>query len=140
MTDPTLLSSHRPVHYCTPALVHQALAVDVSLAALLGEQVYSFGELLLHPIVRANLGGLDFVWGCSGMWSRERGHGVWPPTCFSHRHLSQVEVLRDGAFAWLYDLLQAFNKGRRAGRGNAVYCGVQLGIPCAYSVDEATCA
>jgi len=28
-----------------------ALAVDVSLAALLGEDVYNFGELLLHPIV-----------------------------------------------------------------------------------------
>ena len=30
----------------------QALAVDISLAALLGKDVYSFGELLLHPIVR----------------------------------------------------------------------------------------
>ena len=30
----------------------QSLAVDVSLAALLGDKVYSFGELLLHPIVR----------------------------------------------------------------------------------------
>ena len=29
----------------------QAMAVDISLAALLGEDVYSFGELLLHPIV-----------------------------------------------------------------------------------------
>ena len=29
----------------------QAVAVDVSLAALLGEGVYNFGELLLHPIV-----------------------------------------------------------------------------------------
>jgi len=29
----------------------QPLAVDVSLAALLGDKVYSFGELLLHPIV-----------------------------------------------------------------------------------------
>ena len=28
-----------------------ALAVDVSLAALLGKDVYAFGELLLHPIV-----------------------------------------------------------------------------------------
>ena len=27
------------------------MAVDISLAALLGEDVYSFGELLLHPIV-----------------------------------------------------------------------------------------
>ncbi len=33
-------------------MVHQSLAVDISLAALLGENVYNFGELLLHPIVR----------------------------------------------------------------------------------------
>ncbi len=33
------------------ALTIQALAVDVSLAALLGENIYNFGELLLHPIV-----------------------------------------------------------------------------------------
>lgn len=29
----------------------QALAVDISLAGLLGENIYNFGELLLHPIV-----------------------------------------------------------------------------------------
>ena len=29
----------------------QPLAVDISLAALLGENIYNFGELLLHPIV-----------------------------------------------------------------------------------------
>lgn len=28
-----------------------SLAVDISLAALLGDDVYNFGELLLHPIV-----------------------------------------------------------------------------------------
>ena len=33
-------------------VAHQSLAVDISLAALLGENVYNFGELLLHPIVR----------------------------------------------------------------------------------------
>eukprot|EP00951_Prasinocladus_malaysianus_P015416 scaffold118114_cov16-Prasinocladus_malaysianus.AAC.1 len=31
--------------------VFEALAVDISLAALLGENVYSFGDLLQHPIV-----------------------------------------------------------------------------------------
>jgi hypothetical protein len=35
----------------------QALAVDISLAALLGEDVYNFGELLLHPIVSTCGGG-----------------------------------------------------------------------------------
>lgn len=29
----------------------QALGVDIALAALLGANVYGFGELLLHPIV-----------------------------------------------------------------------------------------
>lgn len=38
-----------------------ALAVDVSLAALLGEGVYNFGELLLHPIVRV-LDGSPYGW------------------------------------------------------------------------------
>lgn len=31
------------------------LARDISLAALLGDSVYSFAELLLHPVVRSNL-------------------------------------------------------------------------------------
>jgi 26S proteasome regulatory subunit N9 len=30
----------------------EAVAVDVSLAALLGEDVYNFGELLVHPVVQ----------------------------------------------------------------------------------------
>lgn len=38
-----------------------ALAVDVSLAALLGKGVYNFGELLLHPIVRV-LEGSQYGW------------------------------------------------------------------------------
>ena len=32
-----------------------ALARDISLAALLGESIFSFAELLLHPIVRVLL-------------------------------------------------------------------------------------
>ena len=48
------------------------LAVDVSLAALLGEDIYSFGQLLQHPIVSS---------------------------------------LHGGPFAWLHELLEAFNSG-----------------------------
>jgi 26S proteasome regulatory subunit N9 len=34
----------------------QSLAFDLSLAALLGENIYNFGELLAHPIIRSLLG------------------------------------------------------------------------------------
>uniref|UniRef100_A0A061RB77 26S proteasome regulatory subunit N9 n=1 Tax=Tetraselmis sp. GSL018 TaxID=582737 RepID=A0A061RB77_9CHLO len=44
-----------------PAEFKVALAVDISLAALLGENVYSFGELLQHPIVKS-LDGTPFQW------------------------------------------------------------------------------
>lgn len=44
-----------------PADYKLSLAVDVSLAALLGEGIFNFGELLLHPIVTA-LVGTDFEW------------------------------------------------------------------------------
>eukprot|EP00245_Coleochaete_scutata_P006003 TRINITY_DN20104_c0_g1_i1.p1 TRINITY_DN20104_c0_g1~~TRINITY_DN20104_c0_g1_i1.p1 ORF type:complete len:401 (-),score=70.79 TRINITY_DN20104_c0_g1_i1:483-1646(-) len=37
------------------------LAVDLSLAALLGENIYNFGELLAHPIVNT-LVGTSFEW------------------------------------------------------------------------------
>lgn len=36
-----------------------ALARDISLAALLGDSVYSFAELLLHPVVRLLLQLVD---------------------------------------------------------------------------------
>lgn len=39
-------------HACSAKChILQALAVDISLAALLGENIYNFGELLQHPIV-----------------------------------------------------------------------------------------
>ena len=50
----------------------QSLSVDISLAALLGDDVYSFGELLLHPIVR----GCDCVWRWGGVCGGERGERV----------------------------------------------------------------
>lgn len=37
------------------------LAVDISLAALLGVSVYNFGELLLHPVV-STLKGSQYDW------------------------------------------------------------------------------
>lgn len=44
-----------------PADFKLRLAVDISLAALLGEHVYSFGQLLQHPIVKA-LDGTPSQW------------------------------------------------------------------------------
>jgi 26S proteasome regulatory subunit N9 len=55
-----------------PAETRAALSVDLCLAALLGENVYNFAELLAHPI---------------------------------------VESLNDGPFAWLMDVVKAFNEG-----------------------------
>lgn len=43
-----------------PAL-QASMAVDISLAALLGEGVYSFGELVLHPVMGV-LDGTPFAW------------------------------------------------------------------------------
>ena len=37
------------------------LAVDISLAALLGEHVYSFGQLLQHPLVKV-LDESEYAW------------------------------------------------------------------------------
>ncbi|KAL0020349.1 hypothetical protein WJX79_001253 [Trebouxia sp. C0005] len=39
-----------------------ALAVDISLAALLGENIYNFGELLLHPIIEVLDTSKDYRW------------------------------------------------------------------------------
>jgi len=44
-----------------PADFKVALAVDISLAALLGQNVYSFGELLQHPIIVV-LEGTPYAW------------------------------------------------------------------------------
>ena len=53
-----------------PPRVLQAMAVDISLAALLGEDVYNFGELLLHPIVSEGhnplIAGLVLLVGAEG--------------------------------------------------------------------------
>ena len=48
--SPPSVSSHDSCTV-TAQVCMQALAVDVSLAALLGDNIYNFGELLLHPIV-----------------------------------------------------------------------------------------
>ncbi len=48
------MNMHHSIFLPSKELVFlQSLAVDISLAALLGDNVYNFGELLLHPIVRS---------------------------------------------------------------------------------------
>ena len=44
-----------------PEATRRDLAVDLSLAALLGDDLYNFAELIAHPIVRA-LEGTPFAW------------------------------------------------------------------------------
>jgi len=44
-------------------ITRMALAVDLSLAALLGEDIYSFGELLSHPVLKQlQLEGSGYQW------------------------------------------------------------------------------
>ena len=49
--DWVMLGHHQP--FCFMQEFKVRMAVDVSLAALLGENVYSFGQLLQHPIAAA---------------------------------------------------------------------------------------
>lgn len=55
-----LYLAHVPLE-TLPGSFRVALAVDVSLAALLGEDIYNFGDLMLHPIVR-ELEATSHVW------------------------------------------------------------------------------
>lgn len=50
-----------------------ALAVDISLAALLGEDIYNFGELLLHPIL-STLKDSDYDWLLDILYCFESGN------------------------------------------------------------------
>jgi len=50
-----------PQPYASPHAPLQELAVDLSLAALLGEKVYNFGELLGHPVLAA-VQGTQYAW------------------------------------------------------------------------------
>lgn len=70
-----------------PADFRRALAVDISLAALLGEDVYNFGELLLHPIVsRACLLGGRSTAGLGGV----QGVAVWLRPAAAEATISQL--------------------------------------------------
>eukprot|EP00959_Pyramimonas_sp_CCMP1952_P336331 7042643-Pyramimonas_sp.AAC.1 len=76
-----------------------ALAVDLSLAALLGEDIYNFGELIAHPVVRPtsrvlgdSKGGVGFR---ASVWTT-CGDGLLSPK---------------SSYGWLKDLLVAFNAG-----------------------------
>ena len=61
-------------------VVFQALAVDISLAALLGENIYNFGELLLHPIVS------------TAHWACNSSQAYQCPCCCLHRWLQYVII------------------------------------------------
>ena len=50
----------------------QELAVDLSLASLLGEAVYNFGELLAHPVMES-LEGTQYEWLSEVMQAFNRG-------------------------------------------------------------------
>lgn len=49
------------MYVCFLVAYAQELAVDLSLAALLGEAVYNFGELLAHPVMES-LKGTNYAW------------------------------------------------------------------------------
>ena len=62
----------------------QSLAVDISLAALLGDKVYSFGELLLHPIVSTLTLALSQSW-----------LHLMVPNLTPHTRLGQISCIMD---------------------------------------------
>lgn len=47
-----IVACYSSVNRCLLFLCFQDLAFDLSLSALLGDNIYNFGELLAHPIVR----------------------------------------------------------------------------------------
>ncbi|KAK9816790.1 hypothetical protein WJX72_005132 [[Myrmecia] bisecta] len=63
-----------------PTDTRLALAVDISLAALLGDNIYNFGELLLHPIINV-LDGTKYTWLKEML------------ACFNHGDLHQYDEL-----------------------------------------------
>lgn len=73
----------------------QELAVDLCLSSMLGENVYNFGEILSHPVVRS-LGSFSF-------WRRDDGRQM-----STH---AQIESLRGTRFEWLIEVVDAFNRG-----------------------------
>jgi 26S proteasome regulatory subunit N9 len=59
-TNSLLYLTYTPLADIAPQ-TRQALASDIGLAALLGANIYNFGELLQHPIL-ASLDGTEYAW------------------------------------------------------------------------------
>ena len=76
------------------------ISFDLGIAALVGEGLYNFGELLEHPVV-TTLEATDFAWLDTGST-----HGVGRQP---HSPLSRPLQATD--FAWLAHLLRAFSVG-----------------------------
>ncbi|KAF8369484.1 hypothetical protein HHK36_032501 [Tetracentron sinense] len=72
------------------------LAFDLSLSALLGDNIYNFGELLAHPIVRESLGVFNHLLSLLEL------------IYFKEHH---IKSLLGTKVEWLYYILQAFNSG-----------------------------
>ncbi|CAN6640847.1 26S proteasome regulatory subunit Rpn9p [Trichomonascus vanleenenianus] len=53
-------------------LQQQERAYDLAIAALLGDKIYNFGELLLHPILDS-LKGTDYAWLCEILFALNAG-------------------------------------------------------------------
>lgn len=114
----------------------QALAVDISLAAMLGDDVYNFGELLLHPIVSRWRAG-DWVAAAPGPdASHADGWVQYTPAMRPARGVCasssmplhsparlcaapaplQINALKEGGYGWLHDMLECFNSGEAVGQ------------------------
>lgn len=106
--------------------------MDISLAALLGDDVYNFGELLLHPIVSGWAGVtctmkqafVPFFWlhcatptWLAQLYAFVIAAAPSPPL--------QINALKEGGYGWLHDMLECFNSGEAAPQGNVIF-GIEV--------------
>ena len=85
-------------------MICQNLAFDLSLSALLGDNIYNFGELLAHPIVSINYP--NFLSDYTLKLFTLLIHYM-----FILLHVLQIKSLLGTKVEWLYYILQAFNSG-----------------------------